>query len=256
VTDPQSKSDALYDRMRDDILVLALAPDAPLRLPALSERYGFGLTPLRECLHRLCGDQLVVPEHNKGFRVSPLTGVDLLDLERSRNAVEGAMFANAVTHADDAWEAAVVGAYHHLSQTHVPAIIQDDASLALWTRRHAAFHRALVAGSQSTWMQRFAGQLDDQLGRYQRFIQTALRDLAKSAPHIAAQAETVFATAMAIEPHRALYDAALARDTDAARAAFDQHTKLSITAFEGLTALMPEGFALATTLGPQTQVAQ
>ncbi|HBR39565.1 MAG TPA: GntR family transcriptional regulator, partial [Sulfitobacter pontiacus] len=108
----QSKSDILFDRLRHDILTLDLPPGMALRLPALSERYAIGLTPLRECLNRLAAEQLVVPEHNKGFCVTPLTRADLLDLERSRDAIEGAMLAHSVSHADDAWEAGVIGAYH------------------------------------------------------------------------------------------------------------------------------------------------
>ena len=252
----QSKSDALYARIRADILLLAFRPGSPLRLSALSEHYGIGATPLRECMNRLSSDLLVVPEHNKGFRVAPLARIELLDLEHSRNAIEGAMFASAVVQADETWEANVVGAFHHLSRTAVPSTSLHEDEIALWTRRHDAFHAALVAGSTSSWMHRFAVQLSDQLGRYHRFIQTGLRDLADTSPHIAQQAAALFATAMALDPHRALYDAALSRDPDAARAAFSRHTGLTLAAFEGLTALIPAGSALSTTLRPQSETQQ
>ena len=52
----RSKSEALHAAMRADILSLALAPAEPLRLPTLAERYGVGLTPLREALNRLVAD--------------------------------------------------------------------------------------------------------------------------------------------------------------------------------------------------------
>ncbi|MEM8659060.1 MAG: GntR family transcriptional regulator, partial [Pseudomonadota bacterium] len=85
---PQSKSDALYRNVKGDILTLRLAPGTALRLPALSERYGIGLTPLRDCLTRLSAEHLVVPEHNKGFRVAPLSLEGLLDLEQTRSVIE------------------------------------------------------------------------------------------------------------------------------------------------------------------------
>lgn len=256
MTQAQSKSDALYARVRGDILTLVLRPDAPLRLPALTERYGIGLTPLRECLNRLASEHLVVPEHNKGFRVAALSRADLLDLERSRNAVVGAMFVEAVLGGDDAWEAGVIGTYHHLSQTPVPSAVLPAAELAAWTRRHGAFHAALVAASPSVWMARFAVQIEDQLGRYHRFIEDGLRELATTNPDVAQQAAAIFATAMAVEPHRALYDAVLARDPVAAQAAFDAHAGLSIAAFEGLMKMMPMDTAVAVTLGGQTEVAK
>ncbi|MEP4199156.1 MAG: GntR family transcriptional regulator [Aliishimia sp.] len=249
----QSKSDTLYDRVRSDILSLALGPDTPLRLSALSESYGIGVTPLRECLNRLASEQLVVPEHNKGFRVAPLTRAELLDLEQSRNAIEGAMFASAVASADDTWEAGVVGTFHQLSKTAIPSTSLNEDELQLWARRHNAFHMALVAGSPSHWMHRFSEQLGDQLGRYRVFIQSGLRELALIAPQTAKDAAEIFATAMALDPHRALYDAALARDPEAALAAFNAHTGLTIAAFEGLSALVPAESALATTLGPQSE---
>ena len=253
VTQAQSKSETLYDQIRADILSLRLAPNTPLRLPALSDRYGIGLTPLRECMNRLAGNKLVVPEHNKGFRVTPLTRSDLLDLEHSRNAIEGAMFTYSVVHGDDAWEAGIVGAFYHLSQTPVPSAILDNDALPVWTRRHEAFHCALVAGSRSVWMHRFAKQLEYQLGRYQRFIQSGLQDLANTAPRVADHAADVFTTSMALDPHKALYEAALSRNPTAARDAFNLHTGLSITAFEDLATLMPTGSQFATTLGLHTE---
>ena len=250
----RAMSDVLFDRVRSDILALDLVPDTPLRLPMLSERYGVSLTPLRECLNKLCGDQLVVPEHNKGFRVAPLARADLLDLESSRNAIDGAMFVNACQSGDEAWEAGVVGAFHHLSQTPVPSVLLDDAELSTWTRRHKAFHTALIAGLPSGWMHRFSQQLEDQLGRYHLFIQIGLRDLAQTSQSVANQAADIFATSMALEPHRRLYDAALGRDPKAAQQAFDDHTGLSIAAFEDLLELLPKNIPLVKVLGTHAEM--
>ncbi len=224
--------------MRDDILTLALEPGAALRLPSLSERYGIGVTPLRDCLNRLSTEKLVVVEHNKGFRVSALTTADLLDLERSRNAIEGALFARAVEDGDDAWEAGVIGTYHQLSRTELPSILLPDDRLARWTSRHAAFHDALIAGAPSHWMTRFRTQLNDHLSRYQRYIQSGLRQMAGTRPALASEAATIFETAMALAPHTALYRAALDRNATAARQTIEAHARLSITAFENLIALV------------------
>jgi len=243
-----SKSDTLYHQVRQDILTLGLAPGEALRLPVLSERYGIGVTPLRECLNRLAAEKLVVPEHNKGFRVAPLSRDDLLDLERSRSVIEGSLFATSVTDGDDAWEATVVGAFHHLSKTPVPSVLQETDALTLWGKRHAAFHAALIAAAASTWMRRFCDQLGDQLGRYHLFIEKGLRDLSQSHPDKATKAAQVFSTAMELAPHQALYDLALSRDAADAQALFQQHANLSIRAFEDLMALMPDDSQVAVTL--------
>ncbi|QBY01277.1 GntR family transcriptional regulator [Rhodophyticola sp. CCM32] len=249
----QSKSDALYSQVRQDILALHLEPGAPLRLSALSDLYGLGLTPLRECLNRLSAEWLVVPEHNKGFRVAPLSLADLLDLERSRSTIEGALFAEAVACGDEGWEARVVGSFHHLSKIPFPSVLHAEDELELWAKRHEAFHDTLISAAPSVWMQRFRAMLNDQLHRYHLYIQTGLRDLSHSQPGTANPAADAFSQAMALEPHQALYDVALSRDTQAAPAVFQAHSNLSIQAFEQLVALLPDATdSHATQTGTKT----
>jgi DNA-binding GntR family transcriptional regulator len=244
-----SKSDALYARMRTDILSLGLAPGIALRLPALSERYDFGMTPLRECLNRLSAEKLVVIEHNKGFRVASLSLDDLLDLERSRNSIEGALFERSIIIGDDNWEAGVIGVYHQLSDMPAMSVLGTPDELDRWNTRHAAFHNALVNASDSPWMKHFREQLNDQLGRYQLFIQNSLRELSTSHPSVASSAATVYSRAMAFEPHTALYKVVINRDVAAARKTFEAHVGLSIRAFVELSAMMPPNTEVAETLG-------
>jgi DNA-binding GntR family transcriptional regulator len=217
--------------MRQDILRLDLAPGSALRVHSLSERYGIGLTPVRECLNRLSTEQLVIPEHNKGFRVAQLSLDGLLDLEQSRSTIEGKLFFDAITHGDDAWEATVVGSFHHLSRSPVPSILQDDTALEDWTRYHERFHNALIAAAPSPLMQRFRKTITDRLGRYYIHIQNGLRDLAQTKPDQAERAAQVFATSMELAPHQRLYDVALNRDADAAMESFAGHSSISTQAF-------------------------
>ena len=256
MTQTHSKSDALYVKMRHDILTLSLAPDSPLRLPAMAERYGIGATPIRECLHRLSTEKLVVIEHNRGFRVSSISLSELFDLEHSRSAIEGMLFQRAVENGDDAWEAGLIGAYHQLSRTHPMSVTGTQGDIDLWNRRHSAFHDALIAAAGAPWMQHFQQQLKDQLGRYQLFIQNGLRDLFESHPENAPHVADIYAKAMATDPHDDLYQVALARDVAAARPVFEQHVNLSIRAFQELSALIPAGAVVATTLGSTSQEAR
>ncbi|MEM8871992.1 MAG: GntR family transcriptional regulator [Pseudomonadota bacterium] len=238
---PVSKSDALYTQIREDILSLDLPPGAPLRLPAISDRYGIGLTPLRECLNRLSAENLVLPEHNKGFRVSLLSLTELLDLEGSRSVVEGALFAQSVEAGEEDWEAAVVGAFHHLAKTPFPSVLEAPDELQTWHRRHAAFHAALTAAAPSVMLRRFRDALSDQLRRYHVFIQNSLQELSRTMPEKAAWADEVFSSAMRLAAHQTLYDVALDRDTGGATAAFAEHSNLSSHAFRQLVTLIPTG---------------
>lgn len=251
-----SKTNELYARMRADILTLALAQDTPLRLPKLAVRYGVGVTPIRECLNRLSTENLVVPQHNKGFRVSGISLSELLDLEHSRSAIEGTLFQRSVELGDDAWEAQVIGAYHQLTNTPPMSVTGTQAEVDLWNRRHTAFHKALIAAADAQWMQRFNRQLTDQLGRYQLLIQTGLRDLFQSHPDNAREIAEIYAQAMANDPHADLYEVVLARDVPRARAVFEQHVNISIKAFQDLRTLLPAGTPVATTLQTDQQKAR
>ncbi|WP_239479628.1 GntR family transcriptional regulator [Actibacterium sp. 188UL27-1] len=243
-----SKSGELYSRMRADILSLKLPPGGALRLPALSERYDLGITPIRDCLNRLSADKLVVIEHNKGFRVAGLSLMELLDLERSRCIIEGALFARAMEQGDDSWEAGLIGAYHHLTAISPMSVLGSEDELTLWNRRHDAFHDALIARVDAPWMLHFHRQLRDQLVRYQRFIQTGLRDLHQTHPDAAPQAAEIYATALATEPHDALYQVAIGRDVSAAKTVVEAHVNLSIKAFERLSTLIPANTQVAKIL--------
>ncbi|WP_052249699.1 GntR family transcriptional regulator [Tateyamaria sp. ANG-S1] len=243
-----SKSDALYAQMRGDILALSLPPGSALRLPGLSERYNTGVTPIRDCLNRLTTEKLVEMEHNKGFRVAALSLTDLLDLERSRSTIEGDLFLRAMEQGSDVWEAGVIGAYHQLSALQPVSLLGTDAELALWNRRHAAFHMALIAHVDAPWMLHFHRQLTDQLLRYQTFIQTGLRDLSQSHPDSAPQAAEIYAAALAAAPHTTLYDVAMARDLASARRVMERHVNLSIDAFQKLSTLVPANTHVAEIL--------
>lgn len=248
MTLPRSKSDTLYQQLQDDILSLRLAPGMALRLPVLSATYKMGLTPIRECLNRLCSEHFVVPEHNKGFHVAPLSLPDLLDIERSRSDIEGSLLVDAISCGDDAWEASIIGTFYQLSKTPVPSVLHPTSDMQLWEKRHDVFHDSLLAAAPSIWKHRFRNQLVLQLSRYHLFIQNGLRDLATSHPEIATQAADAFAKTMEIEPHEALYKVALNRDAPEAKRVFEAHSSISIQAFERLKSLVPDTVPVASLL--------
>lgn len=244
----QSKPEILFEQMRQDILALSLAPDTPLRLPMLSERYGVGVTPVRECLHRLVVEKLVVPEHNRGFRVAPLNLRELFDLERARNVIEGSLFADAIAAGDDAWETGIVGSFHLLSKTDFPNAQSSDAALDNWNRRHSAFHDALINGAPSATLLGFRRTLNDRLGRYLLFVHRGLSEIAQTDPTHAALAIDVMSTAMELGSHQELYQVALDRDAAVAMQAFSNHSNLSVKAFEQLIEMLPQEATIVATL--------
>lgn len=63
---------SVYDRIREDILSLGLAPGADLDEKTLAAQYGVSRTPIREALIRLSADGLIEFSPSRGARVSSL----------------------------------------------------------------------------------------------------------------------------------------------------------------------------------------
>lgn len=85
----QRKSgDAIYQKIRADILRMHMRPGDYVDENSLAERYGISRTPVREALIRLAGDGLVVFGEKRGARITFLLLPDLprymesLDLNR------------------------------------------------------------------------------------------------------------------------------------------------------------------------------
>lgn len=81
-------SDIAYERLREMILDLRLAPGEVLNELSLSSMIGIGRMPVREALLHLASDRFVVALPRRGTVVSSLTMVDVAHLYEAREAVE------------------------------------------------------------------------------------------------------------------------------------------------------------------------
>lgn len=197
-------------QLRDDIFSGRLAPDARLRINQLQQRYGLGLSPLREALLRLSAEGLVLAQGQRGFVVAPVSLADLQDQTLARKTLDAAALTQAIERGDADWEAQVVAANHLLARTPLPLDATDVEAGTLWEERHRAFHRALIAGCGSQWLLRLHNQMVDQAERYR-----TIRILHHK--EAAAQVRDVVAE------HAAITDAALKRDVRLACALLDRH---------------------------------
>ena len=82
----------------------------------MRERYGVGGSPIREALMRLEAEGLVTLEQNKGFRVSPVSREQLLDLMKTRVEIEGLALRWSIEKGGVEWEANLLAAFHRLSR--------------------------------------------------------------------------------------------------------------------------------------------
>jgi DNA-binding GntR family transcriptional regulator len=73
----------VYDRVRDMILHLEIAPGANLDEASLEREFGVSRTPVREALIRLASEGLITLLPNRGARVTPIDVSDLSELFES-----------------------------------------------------------------------------------------------------------------------------------------------------------------------------
>jgi DNA-binding GntR family transcriptional regulator len=212
LTPPAEKTlaDTAWRLLREDILSGQLQPQARLRLDELKAKYRLGISPLREALLRLCVEGLVIGEAQRGFAVASVSLAELDDVLLTRQRIEGMALSDAIRLGDADWEARIVASFHRLSLAPLPARKSDVEAMRAWEARHREFHQALVAACGSVWLLRFHGQLADQSERYRRVRLFQSVPTKQVARNIAAE-------------HRAIMDAALARDAERASRLMSVH---------------------------------
>ncbi len=201
----------VYEQLRADILACRLVPGLKLRINDLCITLGgVSLGAVREALSRLAADGLVLSEPQRGFTVAHVSAGDLEDLTAARIEAEGWCLRAAIARGGARWEAGIAAAFRRLAQTpyHAkgdPALLSDA-----WVSAHAAFHQSLAAAADNSWLLRVREQLYSQSERYRRLSVPAMperRDVEGE--------------------HRAIMQACLARDADAATAKLSEHLRLT-----------------------------
>ncbi len=195
---------SVWRRVRGDILLGTLVPGRKLKLDALRDAYGASVSTLREVLTRLASEALVVAEGQRGFEVAPVSTRNLRDLAELRLLVEGQALEDSFRHGDVEWEGRVVAAYHKLAVMEKRMEEGDFLALTDWKRHDWEFHQALISACGSKVLMQLHGGIFDKYLRYQMIALS-------------------FRGAIAASEHRALLDAALARDAAGARAILERH---------------------------------
>ena len=111
---PKTLAEAVYIRLRQDILSGKLKPGSKLRFAEIAKSYDAGISTLRESLSRLTADRLVIAEGQRGYRVSPISLSELWDITRLRADLESAALQEAIDVGTDAWEGEVLSYLHRL----------------------------------------------------------------------------------------------------------------------------------------------
>jgi GntR family transcriptional regulator, carbon starvation induced regulator len=208
-----TQSEGAYQHLREDIICGRLRPSEKLTLERLRAGYGFGSSPLREALNRLAADKLVTSLGQKGYWVAPVSESEFWDLAELRVFIEGEALTRSIRNATLEWENRVSTAFMRLAKTE-NGLEKNAIRLAdTWEEHNRAFHLALIENCGSIWMLRMARTLFEHSQRY-RLQAVTLR----AVPRRTLQKE-----------HRAILDAALARDAKLARELLSNHIKNAAT---------------------------
>ena len=197
---------AIYDALREDIMTGRLPPGKTIGVKDVQREFRVGLSAVREALCQLTADGLVIAEEQRGFRATPVSATDLIDVTRARVEIETFALRDAIAHGDVEWEAQLLADGHKLAQIRGgegqnPRVISNA-----YRQQHGAFHDALVSASSSDWMKRFRRTLHAHSERY-RQLAVWYNDEPRN---------------VTLE-HKGIMEAALARDADRAAELMAEH---------------------------------
>lgn len=195
-----------YERVKRDVIFGALAPGSKLKLDSLRERYSASVSTLREILNRLASEGFVVAAEQRGFFVKPVSKSDLVEIANLRILLECSALETSIAAGDADWEGSLVAAHHKLHLIEQKMLAGDQSQKELWKRYDWEFHQAMISACNSQNLLALHGTIFDQYLRYQMLVLT-------------------YRGAPAVEDHRKMLDAALARDSATAVSVLQNHIR-------------------------------
>lgn len=215
----------VYTALHQLILNGDIAPGSRLRIEELRQRFEVGSSTVREALSRLLADNLVTTREQRGFHVAPVSLEDFREIADLRILLECQAVRESIGKGDDNWESRLVAAHHQLTkvETQMPEKWQEKEYVDLWETRNNEFHDALVSACSNNWLLKLRKLVFTHSYRY-RCISVKKRNVPRDV-----RAE-----------HQAIFDAAIARDTDAAVAILTDHISRSVSAVAGQLAATGE----------------
>jgi DNA-binding GntR family transcriptional regulator len=197
--------DQSYHAIRDLILQQKLRPGERTSVVALSERLGFGRTPIKEAITRLASEGLLVVSDRRGTYVKEAAPKQIRDLFAVRRLIESYGARESVTLITDE-DIAAIGAV--LGEMAAESLDESNRrrSLSRFTTLDATLHRSILAGAQNHALTRLYDSMNFEL-QIAAYLQ-------RNTPEMAEQRH---------EEHRDIVSALERRDGEALAAALVRH---------------------------------
>lgn len=197
----------LYDNLKTDILMGYYEPGAKLKIEMLKKRYGMGVNVIRESLARLATEDIVDFQDQKGFRVAETSSARLSDLTRMRILLEADGVKHSIVNGGIDWETNLVAAHQKLVYIEEKMFDDEEEHCRIWHQCDWEFHAALISHCGSELQCRYHQRVFDQ---YRQYVMVDLKTHGFRGHDI-------------IDEHKAIVDAALARDAEKCMEALTIH---------------------------------
>jgi DNA-binding GntR family transcriptional regulator len=216
-TSPQTLVDYAAGQLRESILSREFAPGEWIRLDALADSLGMSPIPLREALRMLASEGLMVQQPHRGYVVASASVADLQETYRLRLVLEPLAVKLAVPQLTDADIAELEKSVAAMTAAF------DGGDWAAYREHHRAFHFAIYNRSGSKWVVRFSEMLWLNAQRYQRMMMEMKGEFRRRN-----------------QEHKALLQAARARNAEEAATLMHDHLERALEAVETFLTKNPE----------------
>ena len=155
---------AVYETLRDRILLGKFAPGQPMTMQGLAEMLGVGMTPVREAIRRLTSESALETLGNRRVIVPVLTQEQLNDIYFLRLTVEPELVSRAVKN---------VTKQHVKEFSKIDAEVDDAINVgdvSGYLERNKAFHFGIYALADSPILMRVVQSLWLQVGPSLRVV--------------------------------------------------------------------------------------
>lgn len=203
-----SARDFAYTEIKEQIIKGTLEPESPIVEDRLATNLEISRTPLREALHRLEVEELVVRQNNGRLKVAPISKKEVEEIFTIRSKLEGIVVMQATENATEE-------DLFHL--TNITRMIKE--SLKEGRKENvlfygSEFHSYIYELSNNKTAVGILSQLNDHIHRYRQLIPSRNEDRLKDS----------------YEEHQAILDFIAARNPEAAKVAAQKHIEQSLEA--------------------------
>jgi GntR family carbon starvation induced transcriptional regulator len=148
-----------------DIVRGVFQPFERLKITHLAEYFNVGVSPIRDAI-LLVSNGLIVHEHQKGYRVAPVSVADYEDVRLTYMRIYKLAIGLALELGTEEWEERILLQLHRSSKVRKVLPDGDPEARELWQRAYRDFHCVVLAGCGSALMLNIFVELLNRVERY------------------------------------------------------------------------------------------